>query len=393
MNDTDVPSGKATKLRRLHDVTREMMQAETETELFETVTEAASGLLGFEFNTVRRYDAEREQLIPAAVSSGLQNKSGERQPYDRGGSVQWQALDQNELLVFQTVAEIGDDVERTGDGSMMVVPLAEYGVLTMGSPEPQVIDDHDIQLARVFAANTETAIERVDRLQTLRKRETELAEKNQRLERFASKLSHELRNPLNVIAGRIDLARETGNPEHFDHLEQSIGRMNTLIDDLLAFTRDGEAETDTEWLVLSAVAETSWEAIRSPNAILEIDSDCGIHADPDRLRQLLDNLLRNSVEHALPSPATREEGDSELTVTVGTLPDGFYVEDDGAGIPTDERDRLLSEGETELPHWTGLGLRIVAEVVDAHDWSMEITASPSGGARFEFHDIETRAPS
>jgi signal transduction histidine kinase len=384
------PPEQATKLRRLHDVTRQMVQAESESALFRTVTEAATDLLGFEFNTVRRYDKTQELLVPAAVSPTLRETTGERQPYERGNTVQWRAFDENELLVFQHVAEIDDDVERSGDGSMMVVPLADYGVLTMGSPKPQVIGDHDRQLARVFAANIETAIERVERLETLRTREEELAEKNERLERFASKLSHELRNPLNVIAGRIDLARETGDKEHFEHLEQSIGRMNRLIDDLLSFTRNGAVELDSEWVEMSTVAADSWEAIRSPRATLQFDSAGEIHADRDRFQQLLDNLFRNSVEHALPSPESNGSDRGELTVTVGTVADGFFVEDDGCGIPSDERDRLRGEGETALPHWTGLGLRIVSEVAEAHGWSMRIGESDSGGARFEFHVVDTR---
>jgi signal transduction histidine kinase len=367
-----------------------MVQAESENALFQTVTEAATDLLGFEFNTVRRYDEPRELLVPAAVSSTLRETTGERQSYERGNTVQWQAFDENELLVFQNVAKIDDDVDRSGDGSMIVVPLAEYGVLTMGSPAPQVIDDHDRQLARVFGANVETAIERVQRLETLREREAELAEKNERLERFASKLSHELRNPLNVIAGRIDLARETGDPEHFEHLDQSIGRMNRLIDDLLAFTREGDVELEPEWVELSAIGTDSWEAIRSPNATVRFESDAEVYADRDRLQQLLDNLLRNSVEHALPSPEANGKADTELTVTIGTITDGIFVEDDGRGIPSDEGDRLRGEGETALPHWTGLGLRIVSEVAEAHDWSMHIGTSDNGGARFTFQGVDTR---
>jgi signal transduction histidine kinase len=205
-------------------------------------------------------------------------------------------------------------------------------------------------------------------------------------------MSHGLRNPLNVIAGRIDLARETGDQEHFEHLEQSIGRMNRLIDDLLSFTRNGAVELDPEWVELSTVATDSWEAIRSPRAILQFDSDGEIHADKDRFQQLLDNLFRNSAEHALPSPESNGSASSELTVTVGMVDDGFFIEDDGCGIPSDERDRLRSEGAATLPHWTGFGLRIVSEVAEAHDWSLCIAESDCGGARFTFHDVDTRPP-
>jgi signal transduction histidine kinase len=193
-----------------------------------------------------------------------------------------------------------------------------------------------------------------------------------------------------VIAGRIDLARETGDPDHFEHLEQSIGRMNRLIDDLLSFTRNGAVDLNSEWVELSPVAADSWETIRSPRATLTVHSDCEIYADRDHFQQLLDNLFRNSVEHALPSPESEGSAGPELTVTVGTVADGFFVEDDGCGIPSDERDRLRGEGETALPHWTGLGLRIVSEVAETHHWSMRIGESDSGGARFEFHEVDTR---
>lgn len=100
--------------------------------------------------------------------------------------------------------------------------------------------------------------------------------------------------------------------------------------------------------------------------------------DRSRLQQLLENLIRNSIEHA----------GEEVTVTVGALEDGFYVEDDGPGIPADERDEEFAAGHSTSEGGTGFGLRIVQQVVEAHDWSIQLTEGSDGGARFEITGVE-----
>jgi regulation of enolase protein 1 (concanavalin A-like superfamily) len=74
------------------------------------------------------------------------------------------------------------------------------------------------------------------------------------------------------------------------------------------------------------------------------------------------------------------------TVRVGPLPDGFYVADDGPGIPEDERERVLEDGYSTSRTGTGTGLALVDEIADEHGWDLDITESEGGGARFEFHD-------
>ncbi|ESP89704.1 sensor histidine kinase [Candidatus Halobonum tyrrellensis] len=92
------------------------------------------------------------------------------------------------------------------------------------------------------------------------------------------------------------------------------------------------------------------------------------------------------------SPRTREQslGRSEetaseggLTVTVGALADGFYVADDGAGIPADERETVFEPGHSSMSDGTGLGLAIVEQIVAAHGWNVTLTTADCGGARFE----------
>lgn len=80
---------------------------------------------------------------------------------------------------------------------------------------------------------------------------------------------------------------------------------------------------------------------------------------------------------------------AHLTVTIGDLDGGFFVANDGCGIPEDERDRVLLSGYSTAQAGTGLGLSIVKEVANAHDWSVTVDESDAGGARFEFRGADT----
>jgi len=215
-----------------------------------------------------------------------------------------------------------------------------------------------------------------------------LEREKERLDRFASVVAHDLRNPLNVADGRLDLARESlendtysgdgGRPETEEHLEAidaSLERMETLIDDLLALARQGQDIDEIESVSLASLADDCWGTVDSADATLVTAADTTIEADSDRLRQLLENLFRNAIEH----------GGADVTITVGSLEDdaGFFVEDDGPGIPEEERDEVFEAGMTTNPDGTGFGLAIVKEIVEAHGWGITATASADGGARFE----------
>ncbi|ERG92256.1 MAG: histidine kinase-, DNA gyrase B-, and HSP90-like ATPase [Haloquadratum walsbyi J07HQW1] len=77
-----------------------------------------------------------------------------------------------------------------------------------------------------------------------------------------------------------------------------------------------------------------------------------------------------------------------MTITIGELADGFYLADDGSGIPEDKRDNVFEAGYTTTEQGTGFGLSIVKQVVEAHDWEISITESAEGGARFEVTNVE-----
>ncbi|AFK20035.1 PAS domain-containing protein [Haloferax mediterranei ATCC 33500] len=216
-------------------------------------------------------------------------------------------------------------------------------------------------------------------------RERQLQRQNERLDEFASVVSHDLRNPLTVACGYLELAQETGDDQYFQRVEEAHDRMETIIEDLLTLARQGETLTDVTPVALKTVAQEAWDSTAVGDATLDVRLDRTIAADRGRLRQLLENLFRNSVEHGETDEFASD--DRSITVTVGALDDGFYVEDDGPGIPERERENVFERGYTTHEDGTGFGLPIVKSIADAHGWSVDLVASSSGGARFEFTDV------
>jgi PAS domain S-box-containing protein len=209
--------------------------------------------------------------------------------------------------------------------------------------------------------------------------ERQLERQNERLAEFAKIVSHDLRNPLNVARGHLELARPDCEPSHLDAVAGAHERMETLIADLLTVTSEGQSVTDREPIHLATLAERSWANVDTAAATLVTDTDRVVRGDRSRLQQLLENLVRNAVEH----------GGEAVTVTIGDLGDatGFFVADDGPGIPAGTRDDVFEMGYTSSSNGTGFGLSIVKEVVEAHDWELTVTDSEAGGARFEISGV------
>lgn len=208
-------------------------------------------------------------------------------------------------------------------------------------------------------------------------RKRELERQNDRLEEFVSVVSHDLRNPLRTAKGRLELAQTECESDHLDNVSDAIDRSQALITDLLTLAKDGETTSSTETVSVAAVAKESWEMIPAENATLSLETSQPVSADRSRLGQLLENLLANAVEH----------GGENVTVRVGDLSDGFYVADDGVGIPKEEREEIFEAGYSTAEEGTGLGLLIVKQIVDAHGWEIRVTDSTNDGVRVEIAGI------
>jgi Amt family ammonium transporter len=217
-----------------------------------------------------------------------------------------------------------------------------------------------------------------------------LEQTNEKLEQFASVLSHDLRNPLNVAQLRVENLDESEDDDHIEAVKKNLDRMEKMIEDVLTLARAGVTVEHRERISLANVAAESWDTARTEEAgfELEIPESTTIMADRDRLRHVFENLFRNAVEHN-DHPLTIRVGMCTAAETAGgDTTVGFFVEDDGDGIPADERNDVFDRGYTTSSKGTGFGLSIVTDVVEAHGWQINTVESASGGARFEITGVE-----
>jgi two-component system, OmpR family, sensor kinase len=212
---------------------------------------------------------------------------------------------------------------------------------------------------------------------------------------FVADASHELRTPLTVIRGQLEVLASQQNPSREEVrrveglVQAEIARMSRLVDDLLLLAKTDQVEflrieaidlpvyVGELWDGMSLIANRRFELGPVPHGMLR--------ADPDRLAQALRNLVGNAIDHTAPEHGL-------VRMRVRALAGGrvrFIVEDDGPGIPPDQRERVFhrfhrtDEARDRASGGTGLGLAIVLAITDAHGGSVSATAARDGGARIE----------
>lgn len=371
--------GREHQLEVLNEKMRDLMAANTRESVAEIGVDAARDILDLESNAIHLFDEETGGLVPVAATRAVYDLVDDIPTFSGGESIAWRVYEQGEARAVDDI-HADPDVYNPDSAvrSELHLPIDEFGILVAGSPTPAAFDQQDLVLGEILAGNIATALEQVDQTERLREREAELSRQNERLEEFASVVSHDLRNPLNVASGRLGLLAEECDSEHVEHIEQAHTRMGALIDDLLALARQGNRVSDTESVDLDELVRTCWLNVATADATIEANVVRSFDADRSRLQQLLENLFRNAVDHA----------GEDVTVTVGELPDGFYVEDDGDGIPENEREEVFRTGYSPTEGGTGFGLSIVRQVAEAHGWEITATESSSGGTRFEITGVE-----
>ena len=208
------------------------------------------------------------------------------------------------------------------------------------------------------------------------------------LGRVAAGLAHELRNPLASMMGSVELlrsGRDAGEEEHrlLGIVLREAGRLEQLVTEFLAFARPAPLRTRRTDLAPLA-GETLDVFANDPKggglAIERSLAPAPADVDPDRLRQVLWNLLVNA-RHAVEATG---RGSGRVAVATGRGPAGPWlsVEDDGVGIDPDDRQRIFVPFYSKREQGTGLGLATVHRVVEAHGGSVEVESEPGRGARF-----------
>jgi len=368
-------------LEALHEMATTIQTAETVERACELTVTAAADILDFE--NCSALIQEGDWLVPYAVSESAQ-PDGVRTMHIEQGLAGKTVRTRESYVIDQIRPEDETSPASEDTESGLSAPIGEHGVFQAVSTERSAFGEADITLVELLVSHTTTAIDRIEREETLTR-------KTERLEEFASFVSHDLRNPLNVATLRLELLQEDCDSQHVDGLSGALGRMERLIDELLTLARQGETIGDTEPVQLADIVSRAWSNVETGGAHLDCRTDRTLYADHNRLTAVLENLIRNAVEHSpTESDGAAEQGGEGVSVTVGDLPKerGFYFADDGGGIPESDREAVFESGYSTAEDGTGFGLAIVRDIVEAHDWSIRVAESENGGARFEISGVE-----
>ncbi|WP_299232756.1 sensor histidine kinase [Natronomonas sp.] len=208
-------------------------------------------------------------------------------------------------------------------------------------------------------------------------------------------LSHDLRSPLNVAKGYTQYistgtnggdSQENDRNEPLSEIATALDRIDSFLDDLNVLIQQGQPVGSPEPLELKEAARSAWSRSHTKKARLQIVAkeplvSGKIMADRERTLGLLRELYTNAIDHGPP----------EVTVEVGPLSDGFYVLDDGPGIPEDTREDVFRAGMSDRKGRNGLGLARVKHIASAHGWSVSVCERSECGGCFEITGVNISA--
>jgi len=203
--------------------------------------------------------------------------------------------------------------------------------------------------------------------------EDSLERERERLETVRSTISHDLGNPVNLASGRLELAAEECESSHLSHAMGALREIDSMTSASVSYVEAGEPVTEWETRSVTDIVAATWAELSTGERTL-VTEPVTVRAEPERLRQLLSELLTNALVHT----------DGPVEVSVGPLDgrQGFYVADTGSGIPEDERAFVFDRGYSTDPEREGAGLALAREIAFAHGWSLGL-ADATAGTRVE----------
>ena len=297
---------------------------------------------------------------------------------------------------------------RTDFDGALEVSLNQDGDARQYLARQQQVEPEKETVSRGWVVTMTDITERKQRERELRRLSERTQRKNEQLERMAGVISHDMAAPLSTAEKTLSLLRaDLDDPD--PSVEQSLEDLDTVHDRLRGFAehlprlaRESIDVETTEECDLADVAETAWNTVETDGLELTVTDSRTLNADKQRLQQVFENLFRNTVEHGMAddggSGVTEHGGSGDCTrrgqkasgqdpvgattVRIGTCEDGFFVEDDGPGISSEQGENIFEYGMS-TGEGSGFGLAIVRTIVEAHGWGIDVADSRTGGARFE----------
>jgi PAS domain S-box-containing protein len=203
-----------------------------------------------------------------------------------------------------------------------------------------------------------------------KKSKRELEEKNKRLDEFNSIISHDLRNPLNVAMGYLDLYREEGEGEDLEKIENSLERIKNIIDELMAVSSNSEEmqkeKVSLERALVKAISHKDEEIDYN------VFKDVEVYISSTGLVSMFENLLSNSIKHNNPP----------FEVEVGSTDKGFYYTDNGE--LEEDKEHVEEYGFTTHNDGSGIGVSIIMRIAQVNNWNVELSRTGDGSLRYDF---------
>lgn len=184
-----------------------------------------------------------------------------------------------------------------------------------------------------------------------------------------------------MAQGYLDIAREKQVSSELEEVAEALDTIEELTNDVLALSREGNVVGEMEYIVLEQLVQDTWNKFVTNDAALTVEGELGeILVDKSRFRELLSNVFGNTIKHA----------GATVNVRVGQLTDegGFYIEDDGPGVPKSIREDVFEYGYSTREDGTGYGLPIIKRIANGHGWSVRLEEGRDNGACFEFSGVE-----
>ena len=283
------------------------------------------------------------------------------------------------------------DLRSEGSAEMVMEIMFRGAKYKINSEKKQILD----LLLSVY----EAAVERNDQLittqQELQASNESLMAVNQELDAFSATVSHDLRAPLNGVAGYSQILQEAYSDvldneakEYLERIINSAFAMSKLIDDLLQFSRSGRTEINTESIDLNTMAKEIAKEItgRDPGnkAVFDIKDGLFANADPALIHVVLGNLLGNAWKYS----GKVDHPVITFDKTITGRDTVFFIRDNGAGFDMSKSDKLFNPFQrlhtNEEFVGTGVGLATVKRIIERHGGSVWAESEPGKGATFFF---------
>ncbi|MBA3393545.1 MAG: hypothetical protein H0T89_12930 [Deltaproteobacteria bacterium] len=343
-------------------------------------------LAGLDERRARRLGVQGDPL-PADSDGAIAEASHRISRFGDGSKVRWLAA----ASLPSSIAELLRDGaprrkdEHTALPACFIVPALGADRTLVGAfyIDDGVIDRDTYLVARDLAARVALAVERAEAVSALGD-----ARRLAALGHFAAAIAHDIRTPLTSISLNVQILRRKlqlseDDREHLDIALEELARLDRSVGEILDFAKpvklaaqsiDVGELMETAVRGLTTVLSEKGVALRlgpAPNG-----SGLTVNGDPQRLRQVLVNLVDNAADASIPG--------AEVTLRAAAFADQIEIEieDHGRGIRADDLPKIFDPFFTTRPDGTGLGLAICHKVVRAHGGDIKVRSVPGGGSTF-----------